>query len=75
MKFKLTSPPSTDAGTYCGIDKESFQWNTPVEAVYQCSKKKGILILGEEFIRLGGSPDMFKSGIPYIWGCFEEVGE
>jgi len=75
MKFKLTPPPSTDAGTYSAIDKESFQWNTPVEGVYQCPNKKGILVLGEEFIRLGGNPNMFKSDIPYIWGCFEEVEE
>ena len=72
-KFLLKSPPSTDAGTYCGLDKSSFQWDTPVEGVWQDSKRKGVLVLGKEFIRLGGCPTTFKEDIPYIWGCFEEV--
>ena len=72
MKFKLTKPLSTDAGAYIGIDKSTFQWNTPVEGEYLCPKKKGILVLGKEFIRLGGLSTCFQEDTVYVWGCFEE---
>lgn len=73
LKVKLLPPTSTDAGTYCCLDKSTFQWETPVQAVWLSSKKKGVLVKGREFIRLGGDASAFKEDIDYIWGCFEVV--
>ena len=71
MKFKLTKPTSSEGGFYTGITS-TFQWNTPVEGEYLCPKKEGILVLGKEFIRLGGLSTCFQEDTLYVWGCFEE---
>lgn len=71
MNFRLTKPTSSEGGRYNGIASD-FQWNTPVDAVYLCPKKKGVIVKGSEFIRLGGLPECFEEERDYIWGCFEE---
>lgn len=72
IKVKLLKPQSTDAGTYTGIDKETFKWGTPVEAKY-CSSNKGIYVKGEVFIELGGDENCFVKDREYLWGSYEEV--
>lgn len=69
----LQPPPSTDAGSYGGIDKATFQWDTSVDAVWGCHRQNGVLISGEDFILLGGSPDCFNKDYNYVWGTFTLV--
>lgn len=72
MKFIISKPFGTDSGNYSGM--VNFQWESVVEGVYCNDKKKGIRVLGSEFIRCGGCPRAFKyPDKEYIWGSFEEV--
>ena len=72
MKFKIIKPTSGDAGHYCGIP-DSFKWESTIDAEYQDSRKRGIYVRGDEFIKLGGCPEAFKGNRIHLWGTFEEV--
>lgn len=73
MKFLLRQPPSGDAGVYSGMGEE-FQWDLPVEGRINPKDKRGILVKGSEFIRLGGTPEAFKyPKEEYIWGTWEKI--
>ena len=79
MKVKMLKPTSSDAGVYGGM--KEFEWNSIVDAQWIASHmasdpsnpKNGVLIKGEEFIRLGGSTEAFKAEYDYMWGTFEVI--
>ena len=72
MKFKIIKPVGGDAGFYTGIP-DDFKWESIIEAEYQDNGKRGILVRGDEFIKLGGCPEAFKGKRIHLWGTFEEV--
>ncbi len=73
MKFKIIKPTSGDAGVYLGMPVDTFQWEGIVDGEYQDSRKRGIYVRGDEFIKLGGCPEAFKGNRIHLWGTFEEL--
>lgn len=67
-KFKILKPVSTDAGVYGGL--KDFPYGNIISAEYIDSKQKGIIIKGDEFIKLGACGKCFNSETDYIWGSF-----
>lgn len=77
MKFKLTPPTSSDAGSYSGL--RGFDWeNNAVSGVYINDKQNSIYVSGKDFIKHGGCPETFCVGADgndklYCWGTFEII--
>lgn len=72
---KLHQPTGGDSGIYNGIGVD-FQYGEPVEAEWMSDRKRCVLVLGSDFIRLGGSPEAFiHKDKRYTWGSFEVVSD
>lgn len=71
MRFKILENTSSEAGNYTGM--KSVIYGSIVEGEYICSKKNGILVQGDEMIRIGGDSKSFNPKYKYTWADFEEV--
>ena len=72
---KLYKPTGGDSGHYNGIGKD-FQFGEPTNAVWMCKREEGVMVLGSDFIKLGGSPDAFiHKDKYYTWGSFKVVSD
>lgn len=79
MKVKVIKPVSADAGTYGGM--KDVEWGSVVEARWirpemaseSDKPTNGVMIRGDEFIRIGGCPEAFKGNHEHMWGTFEVV--
>jgi len=76
---KVVKPISADTGTYGGMkdviwgSEVDARWIKPEMASDPENPKHGVMIRGEEFIRIGGCPEAFKGNYEHLWGTFEVV--
>lgn len=68
VKAHLLQPTSSDAGSYIGM--RDVKWESIVEGELTGKNNNTLLVKGEEFIRVGGDPEMFVPELVYLWGCF-----